>query len=77
MEVRLTQLDSKFKCLFTAFVIVTEKSGLNTKIIGKKQTNKKNKRKMAAYLPELYKNNVGPAGDRRERCSVHSPNATK
>lgn len=32
---------------------------------------------MAAYLPELYKNNVGPAGDRRERCSVHSPNATK
>lgn len=63
MEVRLTQLDSKFKCLFTAFVIVTEKSGLNTKIIGKKNQNK---RKMAAYLPELYKNNVGPAGDRRE-----------
>lgn len=74
MEVRLTQLDSKFKCLFTAFVIVTEKSGLNTKITGGK---KQNKRKMVAYLPELYKNNVGPAGDRRERCSVHSPNATK
>lgn len=26
-----SQLDSKFKCLFTASVIVTEKSGLNTK----------------------------------------------
>lgn len=34
---------------------------------------------MAANLPELYKNNVGPVGDRgeRERCSVHSPNATQ
>lgn len=34
---------------------------------------------MAANLPELYKNNVGPVGDRQEkqRCSVHSPNATQ
>lgn len=38
-----------------------EKSGLNTK-------NKiKHKRKMAANLPELYKNNVGPVGDRQEK----------
>lgn len=44
MEVRLTQLDSKFKCLFTAFVIVTEKSGLNTKIIGKKTKKNQNKK---------------------------------
>lgn len=34
----------------------------------KKQKNKKqNKRKMAANLPELYKNNVGPVGDRQEK----------
>lgn len=35
---------------------------------------------MAANLPELYKNNVGPVGDRKEhkrRCFVHSPNATQ
>lgn len=34
-----SQLDSKFKCLFTASVIVTEKSGLNT--IQKKKNRKK------------------------------------
>lgn len=32
---------------------------------------------MAANLPELYKNNVRTVGDRRKRCSVHSPNATQ
>lgn len=51
---------------------IYEKSGLNTKTTTttkqrrKKKRKKKNtKRNMAANLPELYKNNSGPAGDRR------------
>lgn len=51
-------MGSKFRCLFTASVTVTEKSGLK-----KKNKTKKTHEKMAANLPELYKNNVRPVGD--------------
>lgn len=33
----------------------------------KYKKKQKQKRKMAANLPELYKNNVGPVGDRQEK----------
>lgn len=59
MILTATQLDSKFKCLFTASATVTENKWSKYK----KKTNKK-KKKMAANLPELYKKNAGQTGER-------------
>lgn len=77
-----SQSDSKFKCLFTVSVIVRVKWSKYQKKQNKKpphSTTQPHTTRERCQLISLSftKTNVGPVGDRRKRCSVHSPNATQ